>query len=272
MLPYDYFLVWNEDLKKQLLEIYDWISPDRVFVTGTPQFDFHFRREFEWTREHFCEVVGADPGRPILLYTTGMANHMPEEPKIVEELADILKEVDVGGGKPQLLVRVYPKDKTGRFDELMRRRRDILFPAVEWEPAWLTPRYSDSFALANSLRHCALGINIASTVSLELCMFDKPVINIGYNPPGVDERIISFSKYYEFDHYKPVVESGAVDVARDREQLKALVETHLTSPAMKSRERKALITKMFGNTLDGGSSRRVSELLLRLAEPCTNTK
>ncbi len=141
--PYDYYLVWNQQLKEQLLELYDNIDDERVFVTGTPQFDCHFRPEFHQTREEFCHGVNADPSRPIVLYSTGMANHMPGEPEIVEDIADILASLEMPD-RPQLMVRVYPKDRTGRFDDLKMRRRDILFPDVAWDPAWMTPAPSDS--------------------------------------------------------------------------------------------------------------------------------
>jgi hypothetical protein len=264
MLPYDYFLVWNEQLKTQLLEMYRRIRPEQVFVTGTPQFDFHFREEFYQTREEFCAEVGADPKRPIVFYTTGMANHMPGEPELVEEIADMLR--DIGGAEsPQLLVRVYPKDLTDRFEALKKNHPDILFQKTVWEKSWLTPKYEDSFGLINALRHCAVGINIASTVSLELCMFDKPVINVGYNPASVPVKEHRFADFYEFDHYRPLVSSGAVEVADNPLQMREMIENYLRQPEQRKSERKALINKMFGSTLDGKSAQRVAETLLKIA-------
>lgn len=264
MLPYDYFLVWNEQLKRELLKMYRWIRPERIFVTGTPQFDFHFRSEFYQTRQEFCREIGANPDRPIVLYTTGMANHMPQEPELVEEIADFLCEIK-DKNAPQLLVRVYPKDLTGRFEDLKRRRKDILFPRIAWEKAWLTPKHEDSFALVNALRHAALGINVASTISLELCMFDKPVINVGYNPPSLNPQTLRYADYYEFDHYRPVVESGAVEVARSPSQMRDLIFRYLSEPTRRKNERSELIEKMFGGTLDGNSARRVADALLEIA-------
>jgi hypothetical protein len=263
-LPYDYFLVWNEPLKCQLLEMYDWIKPENVFVTGTPQFDHHFQSKFYLSRESYCNRIGADPQRPLVLYTTGMANHMPGEPEIVEGIADILAEYRKED-RPQLMVRVYAKDLSGRFDELRKRRRDILFADPLWEPNWLTPTYDDSYELVNALRHCSLGINVASTISLELCMFDKPAINVGYNPPAVPAEELCYADYYEFDHYKPVVESGAVEVANDADEMRRLIHNSLSKPETRSYERKALINRMFGETLDGASGMRVANVLLNLA-------
>lgn len=264
MLPYDYFLVWNDQLKTQLLEMYRHIRPERVFVTGTPQFDFHFRPEFYQTREEFCGKVGADPKRPIVLYTTGMANHMPGEPELVEEIADILREME-STNPPQLLVRVYPKDLTDRFESLKRSRPDIIFQRTAWQESWLTPTYDDSFGLINALRHCAIGINIASTVSLELCMFDKPVINVGYNPRSVPEKEHRFAEFYEFDHYRPLVRRGAVEVAENPRQMREMIANYLRRPEHRRKERKELINNMFGSTLDGKSAGRVAKTLLKIS-------
>ena len=265
VLPYDYYLVWNESLKYQLLEMYDWIKPEKVCVTGTPQFDLHFREDTYLSRHDYCKQVGADPNRPLVLYTTGMANHMPGEPEIVESIAGMLTSYPKKD-RPQLLVRVYAKDLTGRFNDLRRQRDDILFADPIWEREWLTPKPEDSVALVNALRHCALGINVASTISLELCMFDKPVINVGYNPPSVPISDLSYADYYEFDHYKPVVESGAVQVAWSSEQLEELIKKSLSVPEGQQEQRKELIDKMFGQTLDGRSGERVAEALLKIAQ------
>lgn len=263
---YDYYLVWNEDIRDQLLRIYQDIRPEQVFVTGTPQFDCHFRREFSWTRKEFCARIGADPSRPIVLYTTGMANHVIGEPRVVEGIANMLKEMK-DCGSPQLVVRVYPKDRTGRFEDLKQRRPDILFPEVPWEPAWLTPRPEDAYLLANMLRHADVGINIASTISLELCMFDKPVINVGYPPPGetLGRNDFDYCRYYEFEHYRAVLESGAIEVADSEEDLRHKLIEALRHPEQRRAQRLALIRQFFGNTLDGWSSTRVASVLDMLA-------
>lgn len=261
--PYDYYLVWNEAIRRQLLEMYGSIRPEQVVVCGTPQFDFHFRPEFYWSREEFCAHVGADPARPIVLYSTGMANHVIGEPVVVEALADILRGMgDLG--PPQLLVRLYAKGPTGHFDDLRERRPDILFPDVPWERAWLTPKPEDCYLLTNMLRHCAAGVNVASTISLELCMFDKPVINVGYRGQGVGGAF-DYRRYYEFEHYKPVVASGAVSLARSEAELADLVRQALMDPARDADKRRSLLRTFFADTLDGRAGTRVAQHLLKFA-------
>ncbi|HMM80929.1 MAG TPA: hypothetical protein PKC65_12995 [Pyrinomonadaceae bacterium] len=264
LLPYDYFLVWNESLKRQLIEMYPWIKPENVFVTGSPQFDFHFRHEFYWSREKFCEEVGADTDRPIVLYSTGMANHMPLEPQIVESISNLLLEYPEDE-RPQLLVRVYAKDRTGRFDDLRRRRRDILFQKVRWNAEWLTPAPEDSFALVNALRHASVGINIASTISLELCMFDKPVINVGFDALEENDCEMRNALFYSYEHYRPLVESGAVQIAYSIEEMRILLRNELRDPKKRQGERRQLIAQMFGKALDGHAADRIAAKLIDLA-------
>jgi hypothetical protein len=194
-----------------------------------------------------------------------MANHMPGEPVIVERLAAMLREMKEFG-PPQLMVRVYPKDHSKRFEEVAARNPDVLFPEIPWEPNWLTPQIEDTYLLTNMLRHAAMGINIASTISLELCMFDKPVINVGYNPPGMDISPIDFARYYEFDHYRPVVESGAVNVAWSEDEIRKMIIHVFKNPTTFSANRRSLVENMFGHRLDGYSGTRVAHCLIKLAE------
>ena len=261
---YDHYLVWNDDIRRQLLRIYPRVRPEQVHVTGTPQFDFHFQRELYWSREQFCHHVHADPNRPVILYSTGMSNHMPGEDRIVERIADVVSSM-TQFGPPQLLVRVYAKDRSGRFDALIQRRKDILFPPVAWEPSFLTPKFEDLAVLTNTLRHCAAGINVASTISLELAMMDKPVINVGYDPPDIDIRPISFRRYYDFDHYKPIVQSGGVEVAYSEQELGVMLKNAIENPARLSGHRLSLTRNFFGDTLDGNAAGRVARILLELA-------
>jgi len=260
---YDFYLVWNEDMKRQLLKIYPEIPRDNVFVTGTPQFDFHFRRNSYWSREQFCAKVGANPEQRLVLYSTGMPKHMPGEPLIVEQIADMLAEMN-DLGSPQLLVRVNPRDRTRRFAELQQRRRDILFPEARWIGSRL-PTEDDNRMLTNILRHVDVGVNVASTISLELCMFDKPVVNVAYNPPGMADVRVPYARYYEYDHYVPVVAHGAAQLARTPEEMRAAVRQALENPGLHRAKREALMTWMFGDTLDGRSYERVAKVLLELA-------
>lgn len=67
VLP-DRVFVWNADQAKEAQELHG-VPPERVVVTGAQLFDDWFEREPSRSREAFCEEIGLDPSKPILLYT-----------------------------------------------------------------------------------------------------------------------------------------------------------------------------------------------------------
>jgi len=253
-------------MRDQLLDIYPDIPSDHVCITGTPQFDFYFKPEFCLSKEALCRRIGADPARPLVLYTTGIAHHFPEEHRTVEHVIRVLRQLDIHP-RPQLIVRTYVKDTSPEMFALAERYApDAIFPKVEWEKKWFTPLRGDLAVYTSLIRHAVLGINAASTVSLELLMQDTPVINLGFDPPGSDlPHWLRWRRHIEFDHYRPVAESRAVMVAGSVEELDAMLEQGLKNPQIDSEKRRAFIAHMFGDTLDGNSGRRVAMQLLRFA-------
>ncbi len=243
MFPqYDYYFAWNSKIKKDLIRIYPDSKPENVFITGTPQFMFHFDDKFYVPRDKFLKELGLSEGDKYILYSAGMSHHVPHEPYVIERISEILKNIDPN---LKLVVRIYAKDKSGIYDDLKIRRKDINIPEVKWEKNYATPLIEDSYFYSNLLRYCEIGINIASTVSLELCMFNKPAINIGYNPPGINVYPYDYTRYYEFDHYKPIAQSGAVDVVKDEEELKYSIKKYLSNPEVDSDKRVKLINDFF---------------------------
>jgi hypothetical protein len=265
-VPYDHILVWHENMRRQLLGIYPDIRPDQVLVSGTPQFDFHFKPEFQLSRQELCRRIGIDPERPFVLYTTGVDQHFPEEHRTVECVARLLQRMG-SQPKPQLVVRTYVKGTSPEMKALAQAGfADVVFPPVLWEEKWYTPMHEDLAIYTSLVRHAQLGINAASTVSLELLLQNKPVINLGFDPPG--SRLPYYFRYLrhiQFDHYRPVAESGAVMVARSEAELEEMLKRGLSDDGSESSKRKALLDSMFGATLDGNSGARVARQLLKLA-------
>jgi hypothetical protein len=265
-VPYDHYLVWHEHMKEQLLRIYPRIQKDRVYVTGTPQFDFHVNRDFWLSREDLCQRIGIDPKRPFVLYTTGIMNHFFDEHHHVELVIRLLNEIDVRP-KPQLVVRTYVKGTSSEMMALADRGYpDVVFRPGLWKKEWKTPLYEDLPIYTNLLRYTSLGINAASTVSLELLMFDKPAINLDFDPPGVQlPWCMGYSRHIHFDHYEPVANSGAVMVARSERDMRDMLLKGLNRGEEDAGKRQAFIRGMFGDTLDGNSGKRVAQTLLGLA-------
>lgn len=266
LVPYDDYLVWTEGIRGELLGLYPHVGAQRVHATGTPQFDFHFKADFQLPRAELCRRIGLDPARPFVLYTAGISNHFFEEHRHVELVARLLGEIDVPA-RPQLVVRTYVKGTSPEMRALAERGLPhTVFPPVAWDEHFQTPRYDDLAVYTSLLKHAALGINAASTVSLELMIFDKPIINLDFDPPGAGlPWCLGYGRHIRFDHFRPVAESGATMVARSADDMARMLRHGLTRPEADSAARRRFLDAMFGDLLDGGAGRRVAELLLRLA-------
>ncbi|MEM7285166.1 MAG: hypothetical protein AAF480_02350 [Actinomycetota bacterium] len=265
-VPYDDFLVWNDRMKGDLVTLYPQISPDHVHVTGTPQFDFHRRTDQLMDRAELAESIGFDPARPFVLYTTGVDRHFREEHLTVEHVAASMAALDLDP-RPQLVVRTYVKGTSPEMRDLMERGLpDTVFPTVEWDERWFTPTERDLRVYSSLLHECAVGINAASTVSLELLALDKPVINLGFDPPGSrlgwPDRWI---RHIEFDHFAHVAESQSTMIAMTPDEIGPMLHRGLTDPGYNSETRRSFIADFMGPAFDGTNGERAAEALLRLA-------
>ncbi len=266
MVPYDEYLVWHEGIRRELLGLYPEVGAEHVFATGTPQFDYHFKPAFQLPREELCRHIGIDPARPYVFYTTGIDNHFFEEHRHVETVARLLGELDLPV-RPQLVVRTYAKGTSREMRALAEQGLpETVFPPVAWDETFQTPRYEDLAVYTSLLHHAALGINAASTVTLELMALDKPAINLDFDPPGSDlPWCLGFERHIRFDHYWPVATSGGVMVARSVDDMAGMLRRGLTEPKADSEARRRFLDETFGGLLNSNAGVRVAERLLAIA-------
>ncbi|GIU73207.1 MAG: hypothetical protein KatS3mg004_0294 [Bryobacteraceae bacterium] len=106
-------------------------------------------------------------------------------------------------------------------------------------------------------------MNVASTMTLDFALRDRPVVNVAFD---VAERggWRVWDEYYQFDHYRPVVELGAARVARSPEELAAHVNAYLRDPSLDREGRRRLVELEVGVPV-GQASARVVEALGRIA-------
>ncbi len=264
--PYDHYFVWHERMRDELLHLYHFIKPAQVHITGTPQFDYHFKPNFQLSRQDLARHVGFDPSRPFMLYTTGMERDFPGEVGHVLSVIDILKEYDPAI-RPQLVVRTYVKGNSPEMEALSHANTpDVFFPPVLWDPNWFLPQEQDLAIYSSLLQQCLFGINPASTVSLELMMFKKGVMNLGFDPPR--SRLpppLYWERHIHFDHYQHVVDGGGVRVAYSLQEMRSIIHSLITQGNQLVSQQESYLQQTFGSTLDGLSGSRVARVLLTLA-------
>ena len=243
---YDIYFTWNHKIKKDLLKYYSDIKGKDVFVTGTSQFDFHFDEKFIDSKKKLYDFLKIPYDKKIVLYSTGMAYYVPKEHVIVKEIGKVLERIDKN---IQLVVRIYAKDDNTEYYKLRENNESISIPDHFWELNHLTPTIKDITLFNSLINHCSIGINVASTVSLDLAILNKPVINIAFNPPGENIYPSDYKKIYDFDHYKPIIDSGAISLVKNTDELETAIYQYLDNPKHKEKQRERLVHNFFGEQL-----------------------
>lgn len=267
--PFDHFLVWSALMKEELLRYYPDVEPERVHIVGTPQFDAYGRNGIVMERTVFFRKLGLDPGRKLICYSGGDTTTCPNEPA---QLAAVLEMARRGAlqGNPQILFRPSPADAGERFGWVRERFPELIFASPQWmypkSGGWtnIVPTQADVEMLANLTAHADVNVNVASTMTLDFALHDKPVVNIAFNV-GRDGSTKPWLDYYSFDHYRPVVELGAARVARSLEELAEHVNAYLRDPALDREGRRKLVELEVGAPV-GEASRLVVEALRRIAK------
>lgn len=266
--PFDDYYVWSDLMKEELLAYYPDINTAQIHVIGTPQFDPYADATLLWSREEFFARIGADLNRPLICYSGGDIGTCPEDELHV---GVVLEEIRSGRIRhdPQLLLRPIPVDNGKRYKALREKYPELIYAAPDWlHPAngnWsqVLPLASDVQFLANLTTHCDLNINVASTMTLDFAIHDKPVVNIAFDmtePPVLGAPIAEI--YYQFDHYLPVIELGATRVARSMDELATHVNTYLENPSLDRNARRALVALELGTEV-GASTQQLTEQIAR---------
>ena len=258
----DYLFVWNELVREAAVTLHRF-SPSRVFVTGSARFDRYFTLKTSLpSREEFLRAKGLDPARQTILFATIGAKAGSFE-------IDYIRKILAMRGRElpaiNLLIRLHPFDKIERYAEFLN------LPAVRVEPAGKQVRVGNTgrtqtemddedFAnLKATLVYTDLNINYKSTISLESCLFGKPVINF------VDPVRPFQNKYYyeEASYYRPFVKFGAVRVVQSPDEFLKTIKEYLEHPEL-DRDNRERVAKLYIPYRDGLSYKRAVDFIERI--------
>jgi hypothetical protein len=264
--PFDHYLVWSEKMRAELQQFYPSISGRNVHIVGTPQFDPYVDRKTLWPREVFFRKLGADPSRPLICYSGGDTSICPEDPAHVSILMSLIHQGTILHD-PQVVLRPSPADLEDRYANVKKEFPELIVAPPRWtrpkqnEWSMAMPLPEDTQMLTNLTSHSDLNINVASTMTLDFAINDKPVVNIAWDvasPPPFGTSL--WEHHYQFEHYRPVVELGAARFARSPKELAEHVNAYLTNPQLDREGRRSFVELEVGDTV-GQSGRLIADAL-----------
>ncbi|WP_442787002.1 hypothetical protein [Flavobacterium suncheonense] len=263
---FDYYLVWSALMKKELLQYYTQIEEKNISVVGTPQFEPYVLSRYGYSSDIFFKRFDLDATKPTILFSCGDISTSPNDTVYIKTIAEAILEKKIER-EVNFIVRVSPAEEGKRFESLVAAYSFIRWNFPKWEQTrfehqemWSqrVPTPEDVSDLKSLLQYCDVSVNMLSTMSLDAMLFDKPVVNTVFGN-GTD-GLGNDQKYFKYEHIKKVLESGAVRLTLNDEELIAAINESLQHPALRLENQKKLLDLQIGKPLEG-TSKRIAETL-----------
>ena len=270
----DRLVVWNNLMKEQAVTLHGY-QPEAVRVTGAPQFDVHFKPQLRATRDEFFRRVGADPSRKLIVVTTTPRSLYRHHDHVLRTLSAAIESGPLAHA--QVLVRLHPRDEVSAYDEFAHTPHVIIE-----KPFRSTVTVADGLAidvmpehqrhLGDTLCHADVVVNVASTITIEACIFDTPVVNICFDGPAEEPYERSATRYYKFTHYVNITNRGAVRVAQSPQEMVEAVARYLGDPSLDAEGRHQVVIDQCQYTDGQSAARMVSAVLEELGDSARDAR
>ncbi|MCD4743140.1 MAG: hypothetical protein K8R67_11760 [Desulfobacteraceae bacterium] len=260
----DQLTCWSAFMRDNLVDIGGFL-PEQIEIIGAPGFDPYSDPDGKWTRQEFCDKIGLDPDRPILLFAT-LGQMMPlwDETGTFRAFLEALDNAALPG-PPQVVLRLHPVSVDYYFDEF-RGRKDIVFsrysrycPGMRW-----CPSRDETILAGNLMRHADVCISPGSTITIEAAIFDVPTIVPTFNPIMSEEYEQFFKKNWLQKHFRFIVEENTIALVNSSDELITAVRRALDDRTWLAQGRKKIRDYVIG-PLDGRATERLAGVVVECA-------
>lgn len=264
---FDYFLVWSQLMKDELIQFYPNTNPKGVKVVGTPQFEPYFLPKYKTERQDFLQRFQLDPNRKIICFSCADKSIGGNDPLIIKTIAEAIREGKLVK-EAQLLVRTSPAEEPARFEAIRQAYPEIVWNNPNWiqtrsnhDQMWSQriPSEEDIFDLRAIIEHSDINVNMLSTMSLDFMLFGKPVINTVFGTPT--NGLYNDSRFLKYVHIQKVLECKATQIATNEVELIEALNRYLSDPNKEAAAREQLIELEVCTPL-AGISKRMTETLV----------
>ena len=263
---FDYYFVWSDLMKSELLDFYTNIKSHQVKVVGAPQFEPYVLDRYNLNVKNFYEKFNLDSTRKTIYYSCGDVSTSKNDPLYIKMIAEAIINGEIVESV-NFLVRTSPAENPTRFNSLITE-----YPFIKWNyPKWVlarenhqepwsqrTPTVEDIIDLKSILSYSDVAINMCSTMSLDAMFFNKPVINpvFGNSQNGLYDD----QKYLEYQHYKRMVNSNAVAIVKTYDELTKEINSSLKNPKIRLEAQNETLKLQISHELKGTGKRIASTI------------
>jgi hypothetical protein len=270
----DFVVAWTPTMKRELVEYQD-LDGGQIFVGGVAHWDSYYAPGR--SREELFRQFGLDPDKRLVLFATAAPTGWADlNVEVVHVLGRAIAERTLVG-PCQAVVRLHPNYFSQNRQSTARDALPQIEAAVSQYPGMhlMRPKLSsravtfdlagdDASDLRDLLRHCDVLVTSFSTVMLEACIFDTPVVNVAF--AEYSSRMGQpYTAVAGYAHLKRIVASAGTRTATSAAALIECLNAYLIHPEL-DREGRSRIREEECGPYPGTAGRRIGEHLFRLAE------
>lgn len=230
----DYYFVWSEHMKQELLKYYSYVQEQQVFVTGTPQFENHINSFYSNDeKEAFFRDYGLDMEKRYICYSGDDITTCPDDPQYLNDFTKAIVELNKKGQNLGIIFRRCPVDFSNRYDKVLQKYEDIIVPiAPKWKKissTWNTilPTRDDLELQSNTIRYTEMVVNLGSSMVFDYSIYNKPCAFINYDVPNKLIPSWSVDKIYNYVHFRSMPNNKSVIWFNNIEEIAAKLEKAL---------------------------------------------
>ena len=226
----DYYFVWSDLMKQQVLKYYPFVMENQVFVTGTPQFEPHYDKSLKASRETFFKAYNLDVNKKYICYSGDDETTSPLDQYYLEDLAKAVKSLNNQGENLGIIYRKCPVDFTSRYEAVIEANKDII---EVLDPIWkqvgsqwnqVLPTPEDFKMLYNVCEHSEFVTNVCSSTVFDFVAHNKPCIYYNYEQPQLKKGIRDIGQNYKYVHFRSMPSKEAAVFCTDKDDLEGLVK------------------------------------------------
>lgn len=258
---FDFYFVWSNLMKSELLAFYMSIRQQQIRVVGTPQFEPYVLSRYKISRWEFLNKFNLDEQIKTICFSCGDVSTSKNDPLYIETIANAIQSQQLNQNI-NFLVRTSPAETPERFQYLKKKYPFIIWNYPKWslsredhQEKWSqrVPTIEDMIDLRSILEYSDVFINMCSTMSLDAICFDKPVINPVFG--NEQNGIYNDQRFLKYAHYKRVAESGAVAIVKNEIELIDAIKESLLNPIIRLEAQQELLQLQVSCELKGTSKR-----------------
>ena len=229
----DYYFVWSEHMKREVLQYYPFVSENQVFVTGTPQFEPHFDESLIKSRATFFAEYNLDVTKKYICFSGDDETTSPLDQYYLEDLAKAVRNLNDKGENLGIIYRKCPVDFTTRYDAVVEAYKDVI---TKIDPIWkqvgsqwnqVLPAKEDFEMLVNVCFHSEMVTNVCSSTVFDFVAHDKPCIYYNYEQPQLKKGIRDIGQNYKYVHFRSMPSKEAAVFCEDKTTLEPIVKSVL---------------------------------------------